>query len=85
MSSVSLIVFLVFLYSFGIVGVGFMLVGFFIGNVLGLLYVGVFGDWIGVYKVKCNNGIFEFEFRLYFLVLLLVFMGGGFIFYGVFI
>ncbi|OHW93888.1 major facilitator superfamily transporter [Colletotrichum incanum] len=69
-------------YSFSTAGVGLMLVGPFIGNLLGSLYGGLLGDWIVVRLARRNRGIFEPEMRLYILFLPALLLGGGIIIFG---
>ncbi|KAJ4110285.1 hypothetical protein NW768_012045 [Fusarium equiseti] len=70
-------------YNFGTAGVGLMLVGPFIGNIIGSLYAGFLGDRLVVWLARRNKGIFEPEMRLYILPLPVLSLGAGLILYGV--
>ncbi|KAI9167927.1 putative MFS-type transporter [Paramyrothecium foliicola] len=82
-SSINPIVFSAPPYNFNTAGVGLMQVGPFIGNALGSLYGGIFGDWLVVRMARRNHGVFEPEFRLYVLPLPALMMGAGMVVYGV--
>lgn len=82
-SSINPIVFSAPPYNFGPAGVGLMLVGPFVGNAVGSLYGGFFGDWLVVRMARRNGGIFEPEFRLYVLPLPVLMIGAGMVIYGV--
>ncbi|VUC29715.1 unnamed protein product [Clonostachys rosea] len=70
-------------YNFDTSGVGLMLMGPFVGNLIGSLYGGILGDWVVVHLAKRNGGIFEPEMRLYILPLPAICQGAGLVLYGV--
>ncbi|CAI6092421.1 unnamed protein product [Clonostachys chloroleuca] len=70
-------------YNFDTSGVGLMLMGPFVGNILGSLYGGLLGDWVVVRLAKRNGGIFEPEMRLYILPFPAICQGAGLALYGV--
>ncbi|CAI5760225.1 unnamed protein product [Candida verbasci] len=52
-------------YNFTPQYVGFTTLGQFFGNIFGMLYGGLFVDWLAVKLAKKNNGIMEPEHRLH--------------------
>ncbi|KAL2671165.1 hypothetical protein Neosp_013739 [[Neocosmospora] mangrovei] len=70
-------------YNFNTAGVGLMLLGPFVGNLIGSIYGGLLGDWLIVRLARRNGGIFEPEMRLYILGLPALSMGAGLVVYGV--
>ncbi|QGA18659.1 hypothetical protein EYB26_006344 [Talaromyces marneffei] len=70
-------------YNFTSQQVGFMGLGPFVGNLLGAIYGGIFGDWSILYFSRRNKGYYEPEMRLYTLHLPALFMSGGLIMFGV--
>ncbi|KAF9880650.1 hypothetical protein CkaCkLH20_01692 [Colletotrichum karsti] len=82
LTSINSIVFAAPPYSFSTAGVGLMLIGPFIGNLIGSVYGGLLGDWIVVRLARKNRGIFEPEMRLYILFLPALVMGAGVIIFG---
>ncbi|KAJ5280802.1 hypothetical protein N7478_006174 [Penicillium angulare] len=69
-------------YSFSPEQIGFMSVGPFIGNLIGVSYGGILGDWSIIYFSRKNKGYFEPEMRLYILPIPAVFMSGGLMMFG---
>ncbi|KAI5456841.1 major facilitator superfamily domain-containing protein [Mariannaea sp. PMI_226] len=83
LSTVNSIVFTAPPYNFNTEGVGLMLMGPFIGNILGSLYGGLLGDWLVVRTARRNNGVFEPEMRLYILPLPSLCFGAGLALFGI--
>ncbi|KAJ0295373.1 hypothetical protein COL516b_012637 [Colletotrichum fioriniae] len=83
LTSLNSIVFAAPPYNFNTAGVGLMLIGPFVGNMIGSLYGGIFGDYVVVRLARKNRGIFEPEMRLYVLLLPAWIMGAGMIIFGV--
>ncbi|KAI8302238.1 hypothetical protein K4K59_000576 [Colletotrichum sp. SAR11_240] len=82
LTSINSIVFAAPPYNFNTAGVGIMLMGPFIGNMIGSVYGGIFGDWIVVRLARKNRGIFEPEMRLYVLFIPALLMGVGVVIFG---
>jgi hypothetical protein len=70
-------------YNFSSAQVGYMSVGPFIGNLIGVIYGGFLGDRSVLYFSRRNKGYYEPEMRLYILPLPVLAMCGGLIMFGV--
>ncbi|KAF5486615.1 putative MFS-type transporter [Colletotrichum siamense] len=83
LTSINSIVFAAPPYNFSTAGVGLMLISPFIGNMIGSIYGGIFGDRIVVRLARKNRGIFEPEMRLYVLFVPALLMGVGVVIFGI--